>query len=141
MSIRKSHTAQLFSCVVLLFLLCLTVARTALAGDIRITIPKRSRLSPAQKLNREGGEWGRKHQYERARAIFYKAYLFDPGDPFTLNNLGYVAELEGQVDRAQAFYAQATSQATEALIDLASSRNLQGESLQTAISAIRDVPM
>jgi hypothetical protein len=35
----------------------------------------------------------RKKQYEKAEAIFYKAYLYDPTDPFTLNNLGYISEL------------------------------------------------
>jgi Flp pilus assembly protein TadD len=40
----------------------------------------------------------------KAKAIFYKAYLLDPGNPFTLNNLGYVAELEGQEDRAKTLH-------------------------------------
>lgn len=113
----------------------------AFAGDLKINIPKRSRLTPVQKLNREGVEAIKKHKYEKARVLFYKAYLFDPGDPFTLNNLGYVAELEGQVERAHNFYSMATSQATEALIDRASNSRLEGESLQAAISQIRDVPM
>jgi len=119
----------------------LCLAQGAKAGDIRITIPKRSRLTPVQQLNREGVEAVNKHDYEKARTLFYRAYLFDPGDPFTLNNLGYVAELEGQVERAHQFYAMASSQATDALIDRATSSGLEGESLQSAISTIRDVPM
>ncbi|MFY9559337.1 MAG: hypothetical protein WAQ52_03815 [Terriglobales bacterium] len=114
---------------------------SVLAGDLRITIPKRSQLTPVQRLNREGVEAVRKNQYDKAKALFYKAYLFDPGDPFTLNNLGYIAELEGQVERAQAFYGLASGQATEALIDRASSSRLEGESLQSAISAVHDTPM
>lgn len=117
------------------------LVQAARAGDIRITIPKRSRLTPVQQLNREGVEALNKHQYDKARALFYKAYLFDPGDPFTLNNLGYVAELDGEVERAQNFYALATAQATDALIDRATSSKLEGDSLQNAISAIKDVPM
>jgi Flp pilus assembly protein TadD len=117
------------------------LSQGASAGDLRITIPKRSRLTPVQRLNREGVEAVNKQQYEKAKSLFYKAYLFDPGDPFTLNNLGYVAELEGQVERAHRFYALASKQATDALIDRASSSNLEGESLQNAISAIRDSPM
>jgi len=58
-----------------------------------------------------------------------------------LNNLGYIAELEGQVDRAQTFYSLASTQATEAFIDRASSSKLEGESLQSAISAVHDTPM
>ncbi len=117
------------------------LAASANAGDLRITIPKRSRLTPVQRLNRQGVEAVNKHQYDKAKALFYEAYLFDPGDPFTLNNLGYVAELEGQAERAQTFYSLAAGQATDALIDRASSSKLEGESLQSAISAVRDLPM
>lgn len=112
-----------------------------LAGDLKITIPKRSQLTPVQRLNREGVKAVQKNQYDKAKALFYKAYLFDPGDPFTLNNLGYIAELEGQVERAQIFYGLASGQATEALVDRASSSRLEGETLQSVISAVHDIPM
>ncbi len=69
-----------------------------------------------QQLNREGVEAVLKNQYDKAKALFYKAYVLDPGDPFTLNNLGYMAELEGQQDRAQAFYGLAGGLATDANI-------------------------
>src|ERR1700730_8985699 len=70
----------------------------------------------------------------RPKAIFYKAYMLDPDDPFTLNNLGYVAELEGQVDRAQQFYALAAKQPTDAVIEHASSSRIQGRSIKEAAS-------
>src|SRR5215831_4233365 len=114
---------------------------SAHAGDINITIPKRTQATPVQRLNREGVDAIRKHQYDKAKTLFYKAYLFDPGDPFTLNNLGYVAELEGDAERAHNFYSLAAAQATDALIDRASSSKMKGETLQTAIQAICDVPM
>lgn len=128
-------------CWLVAALLGVCLAHSARAGDLKITLPKRSRLTPVQRLNREGVEAIQKHRYEKAKALFYEAYLFDPGDPFTLNNLGYVAELEGQVERAQTFYALASGQATDALIDRASSSRLEGESLQNAIGAVRDIPM
>jgi hypothetical protein len=53
----------------------------AIAGDLRITIPKRSQLTPVQRLNREGVEAIKKNHFDKAKALFYKAYLFDPGDP------------------------------------------------------------
>jgi Flp pilus assembly protein TadD len=111
------------------------------AGDIKITIPKRSELTPVQRLNREGVEAVNKRRFNKAKSLFYKAYLYDPGDPFTLNNLGYVSELEGQVERAQNFYAMASAQSTEARIDRASTKELKGESLQSAISTFHDLPM
>jgi tetratricopeptide (TPR) repeat protein len=111
------------------------------AGDIKITIPKRSELTPVQRLNREGVNEINKRHFNKAKSLFYKAYLYDPGDPFTLNNLGYISELEGQVERAQNFYALASAQSTEARIDRASSKELKGESLQSAIDTFHDIPM
>jgi Flp pilus assembly protein TadD len=104
------------------------------AADVRITLPKRSHTTPVQKLNREGVEEVRKHRYEKAEGLFYKAYLLDSDDPFTLNNLGYVSELQGQVDRAQRFYELAAQQPTEALIDRASSKSVEGRSVAEALA-------
>src|ERR1700716_268524 len=110
------------------------------ARDLKITLPKRSQLTPVQKLNREGVEAIRKHNYEKAESLFYKAYLFDPDDPFTLNNLGYISELQGQVERAQRFYALAGQQRTEAVIDEASSKRVEGRPVNEAL-AVADVPL
>jgi len=107
----------------------------AQAGDLKITIPKRSHPTPIQRLNREGVEALRRHNYEKAETAFYKAYLFDPDDPFTLNNLGYIAELQGQVDRARRFYELAERQATDAVIDQSTSRRLEGRSVKEALAA------
>src|SRR5258708_29449853 len=115
-------------------------ATGAQAGDVKITLPKRSHMTPVQRLNQEGVEAIRKHRYEKAESLFYKAYLLDPDDPFTLNNLGYVSELQGQVDRALNFYALAGQQATDAVIDRASSRRVEGQSLKEAL-AIPGLPL
>jgi Flp pilus assembly protein TadD len=112
----------------------------AVARDLKITLPKRSQLTPVQKLNREGVEAIRKHNYEKAESLFYKAYLFDPDDPFTLNNLGYISELQGQVERAQRFYALAGQQRTEAVIDEASSKKVEGRPVNEALT-VTDVPL
>src|ERR1700735_3236668 len=85
--------------------------------DLKITLPRRSQLTPVQRLNRDGVDAVRKQQYDKAEALFYKAYLYDPSDPFTLNNLGYIAELQGELDRAQQFYKLASEQGTDAYID------------------------
>jgi Flp pilus assembly protein TadD len=104
------------------------------AHDLTLTLPKRSHTTVVQRLNREGVEAVRKHSYEKAEKSFYKAYLLDPDDPFTLNNLGYVSELQGQVERAQTFYALAAKQATDAVIDLASSKRIEGRSMTEAFA-------
>src|ERR1700723_2289880 len=82
--------------------------------DVSITIPMRSKLSPVQRLNREGVEAIKQRKYAKAEALFYKAYLYDPSDPFTLNNLGYISELQGKLDRALRFYQLASQQGSEA---------------------------
>ncbi len=117
------------------------LAQSAYAGDVRITIPKRSRATPVQRLNREGVEAIKKGRYEKAKELFYKAYLLDPGDPFTLNNIGYIAELEGQAERAQTFYSLAAGQATSALVDRASSSQFEGKPLANAVRGIGDKAM
>jgi Flp pilus assembly protein TadD len=94
-----------------------------------------------QRLNREGVDAIDRHQYEKAEAIFYKAYLYDPGDPFTLNNLGYVSELQGELSRAQRFYALASEQGSSALIDLSNSRQLEGKPMSYALTSLKDVPI
>lgn len=122
----------------------LLVAATGLAptqisaGDLKITLPKRSKLTPVQRLNREGVEAIRNHHYDKAADLFYRAYLYDPGDPFTLNNLGYISELQGQVERARKFYSLAAEQASDATIDRANYARLQGKPMRAALSDMQD---
>jgi Flp pilus assembly protein TadD len=108
--------------------------QTASAGDIKITIPRRSKLTPVQRLNREGVEAVKKHNYKKAEELFYKAYLFDPEDAFTLNNLGFISEMQGQIDRAQRFYTLAAEHSSDATVDLASARHMQGQPMKTALA-------
>jgi len=116
-------------------------SRIAQAKDIKVTIPKRSHLTPVQRLNREGVDAIEKHNYEKAETLFYQAYLFDPADPFTLYNLGYVSELNGQLERAQKLYGLASEQATDAVIDRTSAKQLEGKSMRDAFGSLKDVPM
>jgi Flp pilus assembly protein TadD len=118
-----------------------SLPQTARAKDIKVTLPKRSQLTPVQRLNREGVDAVEKHNYEKAETLFYQAYLFDPADPFTLYNLGYVSELKGQLERAQKLYGLASEQATDAVIDRTSARQLEGKSMRDAFGTLKDVPM
>lgn len=98
-----------------------------LAGDLRIPLPKKSKYTPVQKLNRDGVKAIEHHDYQKAKKLFYQAYLIDPNDPFTLNNLGYLAELEGHGDRAERFYQLASEQRSDAVVDLANNPRVQGK--------------
>lgn len=124
--------------IALALLAAFVAAEAAWAGDLHITIPRRSELTPVQKLNREGVEAVQKHDYEKAEAIFYKAYLYDPSDPFTLNNLGYVSEMRGNLDEAQKFYAMAAKQGCTAVVDLSSAKNLEGKPMLDALNNVND---
>ena len=101
----------------------------ALAGDLRITLPKRTKPTPVQQLNRDGVKAIEKRKFDKAEKLFYKAYLLDPNDPFTLNNLGYISELQGKVERAQRYYQLASRQDSETVIDKASVPELKGKQL------------
>lgn len=111
------------------------------AHGLRITLPKRSEMTPVQRLNREGVDAVQRHQYEKAEALFLKAYLYDPADPFTLNNLGYIAELQGKLDRALRFYQLASQQGSEASIDRSNTKQLEGRPLEDALNGLKDGPM
>ncbi len=106
-----------------------------------IKIPRRSELTPVQRLNRDGVKAIEKHEYKSAESLFYKAYLYDPADPFTLNNLGYVSELEGELDRANQFYQLASEQGSNATIDLSNAKHLEGKPMRDALINLKDAQM
>src|ERR1700693_1584992 len=99
---QESMKRNIFQLLVLIVAASLT---SAWAGDLRITLPKRTKPTPVQQLNRDGVKAVEKHKLDKAEKLFYKAYLLDPNDPFTLNNLGYFSELQGKGERA-ALYSE-----------------------------------
>ena len=108
---------------------------------LTITIPRHSELTYVQRLNREGVVAVKRHDYGKAAELFYKAYLYDPADPFTLNNLGYISELQGQLDRADKFYKLASEQGSTANIDLSNVKHLEGKPMNTAFTDLKESPM
>jgi Flp pilus assembly protein TadD len=110
-------------------------AMSALARDFTINIPKRTQPTPVQKLNLDGVRAVKKHDLAKAEKLFYKAYLVDPDDPFTLNNLGYISELQGKVDRAQKYYQLASRENSETVIAESSVPQLEGHPLTGVTSA------
>ena len=103
------------------------VGCSAFAGELRLPLPKKSKPTEVQKLNQQGVAAVRKHHYEEARKLFYRAYLIDPNDPFTLNNLGYISELDGEIDRAHSFYQLAAQNSTDATIAVSSDDEFLGK--------------
>lgn len=133
---RYLHTMKRF---VLGSLLLLIVAGPTCFGQdagFRLNLPKRGKLTPIQKLNRDGVKEVQKRHLEKAKKLFYEAYLIDPNDPFTLNNLGYISELEGDADRALRYYELSSKNASEATIDVSSRPELKGRPLQEAFAQL-----
>jgi len=95
----------------------------------RISIPKHTKATPVQALNRDGVKAVQKRDYASAKKLFYKAYLLDPNDPFTLNNLGYMSELDGDVERAQRFYQLSQEENSQATVDRSSNEDLKGKTV------------
>jgi Flp pilus assembly protein TadD len=136
MNLSKVRT--LAAIPVLLAMQLLAATSQGFASDLKVPLPGRTVPTPTQKLNREGvAELKHGHQKKAAR-LFYKAYLLDPDDPFTLNNLGYVAELDGDADRALRYYALAARDHTDAVIDQSSEAALKGKPLDEAFRRVQD---
>jgi Flp pilus assembly protein TadD len=113
----------------------------AQAQQLRIPLPKKSKFTPVQQLNRDGVAALKKHDIAKAKRHFYKAYLIDPNDPFTLNNLGYVSELEGSLERAQRYYDQAKANTSEAVIDRSTAQEAQGKTVASVAGHTAEGPM
>jgi Flp pilus assembly protein TadD len=112
-----------------LIVLVFAVVGGAMADEktVHLKLPKRSKPTPVQQLNRAGVKAIEGQNFKKARRLFYQAYLLDPNDPFTLNNLGYISELEGDIDRAERYYDLAQQQSSEAAVDMASEQDVQGK--------------
>jgi Flp pilus assembly protein TadD len=116
--------------------LILSLCAIGNAKDLRINFPKHTEATPVQKLNRDGVKEIKKHRLDRAERLFYKAYLIDPDDPFTLNNLGYISELQGRIERAERYYQLAAKENnSETVIAESSARKLEGHKLSEITSS------
>jgi tetratricopeptide (TPR) repeat protein len=69
-----------------------------------------------------------RNDWQAARRDFLKAYSLDPNSAFSLNNLGYVSERDGDLETANFFYMRA-QKATDANapVGLASSSLAEGQ--------------
>ncbi|MGH9521650.1 MAG: tetratricopeptide repeat protein [Terriglobales bacterium] len=120
--------------------LALLLITGAAAQDraLRIPLPKRDITTPVQKLNREGVKALKKHKLAKAQQLFYRAYLLDPNDPFTLNNLGYVSEMHGNIDRAERYYELSAENTSEATVAMASIPDAKGKTIASVAGHVGD---
>src|SRR6266702_2677253 len=113
----------------MLLAIVVLTASYATAGDLQIKIPKRTKPTPVQQLNQEGVKALSKNDVPSAKRAFYKAYMLDPKNPFTLNNLGYALEKEGELEQAVRYYSLAASSASDEKIVVALNRSWRGRSI------------
>lgn len=129
----------------LLFISALLILSVALAHaedkTWKLKLPKRTKPTPVQEYNRDGVRAVQKHDYDKAKKLFYRAYLLDPDDPFTLNNLGYMAELEGDIERAQRYYDLAAQHKSEAIVDRSDNESVQGKTVANVAGNAEDQKM
>ena len=59
------------------------------------------------RLNLQGVSALNHNQPQKAREFFQQAYKLDPRNAFALNNMGYVAEMNGDQETAQELYREA----------------------------------
>jgi Flp pilus assembly protein TadD len=121
----RLSSARTIVAVLIAFVLVCSASLTA--KDIRISIPKRTKPTKVQKYNQDGVKALKKQKISSAKKEFYKAYLLDPNDPFTLNNLGYISELEGDLEKAQRYYDLASANLSEAIVEKSTSESAEGQ--------------
>jgi tetratricopeptide (TPR) repeat protein len=59
------------------------------------------------RLNLRGVSAMNRNDRKAAAEYFQKAYKLEPNNAFTINNMGYLAEIEGDKESAQSYYEQA----------------------------------
>jgi Flp pilus assembly protein TadD len=137
-AIKSGLATRLASGVLIALIL---VSAGAQAADLHLKISKHTKPTPVQQLNQEGVKALAKNDTARAIRDFYKAYLLDPDDPFTLNNLGYVAELDGELDKAQKFYDLAATNSSSAAVEFSNNPELKGKQVSQVAGNAVSTPM
>ena len=81
-------------------------------------------------LNLRGVSAVNRNDLRSAEGAFRKAYALDPNNAFAQNNIGYVAEMEGDRETAEFFYARARqSMGASAVAGVASRSTAEGKKL------------
>src|SRR5439155_13194431 len=82
------------------------------------------------RLNLQGVSALNRNDRQAARQYFQQAYKLDPNNAFALNNLGYIAEVDGDRETADFYYAKAQeSKQAEAKVSVATRREFEGMKL------------
>ena len=81
-------------------------------------------------LNFRGVSAMNRNDRRTGRELIQQAYKLDPEDAFTLNNMGYLAEMDGDRETADYYYLRARdAEQSNAKITLATRKEVQGKKI------------
>jgi tetratricopeptide (TPR) repeat protein len=84
--------------------------------------------SQVARLNLRGVSAINRNEKRKAREYFEHAYKLDESNAFTLNNMGYLAELDGDRETADYYYAKAReADLKDARVTVATRRDAEGQ--------------
>jgi tetratricopeptide (TPR) repeat protein len=79
------------------------------------------------RLNLRGVSAMNRNERKAARNYFLQAYKLDPSNSFTINNMGYLAELDGDKETAEYYYSRAhTADRANAKVAVATRPEVEG---------------
>jgi Flp pilus assembly protein TadD len=82
------------------------------------------------RLNLRGVSALNRNQVSQARQFLQQAYRIDPGNAFSLNNMGYISEVEGDRETADYYYAKAReANRSSVRVALATRKSVEGQKL------------
>jgi tetratricopeptide (TPR) repeat protein len=89
-------------------------------------------------LSQQGVFAANENDWSTAKRDFMQAYALDPSSAFSLNNRGYVAERDGDLESAQFFYQKAGQAYGAGLpVGLATSPSVKGQALSRVATESR----
>ena len=82
------------------------------------------------RLNLRGVSAMNRNDLRIAREDFLQAYKIAPDDAFTLNNMGYLSELDGDRETAQYYYEKArAANSSNVHVGLATRKDVEGKKI------------
>jgi tetratricopeptide (TPR) repeat protein len=80
------------------------------------------------RLNLRGVSAINRNERDQARQYFEQAYKLDPNNAFALNNMGYLAEMDGDQETASFYYEKAqTAERADRRVSVATRRDAEGK--------------
>jgi tetratricopeptide (TPR) repeat protein len=86
-------------------------------------------MSETQRYVRRGVRAFNDGDIDKFKEYTRKAYEKSPDDPFVLNNMGYIHEMEGDKEKAFECFKKATEKADGRTVDLSQFKDQEGRSI------------